>query len=241
MHKLPGVMRMKTRYKRLVLALLVLMGLMIAAPQGEPQSQRVLKVQEKSERTLIIDPGHGGEDGGAVAVSGTPESQINLDIALRVDQLCGLYGVKTRLLRETDVSLAGEEAHTLREKKRSDLKQRVEQANSVPGAFLLSIHQNFYESPDPHGAQVFYRPDEDSQLWAETLQATLREKLDPANSRTPSPVPEFVYLMKHISCPAVLVECGFLSNLEENQLLESAAYQKKLAAVLTTSCLDRDQ
>lgn len=234
-------MRMNTGYKRLALTLLALMGLLLTAPKREPPAQRVLQVQTKSERTLIIDAGHGGEDGGAVAVSGTPESQINLDIALRVDQLCGLYGVKSRLLRETDVSLAGEETHTLREKKRSDLKQRVEQVNSVPGAVLLSIHQNYYESPVPHGAQVFYRPDENSQCWAETLQTALREYLDPENSRIASPVPEFVYLMKHISCPAVLVECGFLSNPEENQRLESAAYQKMLAAVLTASCLVRGQ
>jgi N-acetylmuramoyl-L-alanine amidase len=175
-----------------------------------------------------------------VALSGKTESQINLEIALRTDALCGLLGIRTKLLRTEDVSLADADAGSLREKKRSDLKNRAELVNSLPGARLLSIHQNYFEGASPHGAQVFYHGDEESHAWAEALQERLRTCVDPDNTRTAVPVPEFVYLMRHVDCPAVLVECGFLSNPEENQRLESSDYQKKLAAVLAASCLEQE-
>ncbi len=196
-------------------------------------------VRTTPETTLFIDPGHGGEDGGAVAVSGTPESRINLDIALRTDQLCGFLGIRTVLLRSEDVSLADESASTLREKKRSDLKNRAALVNQTPGARLLSIHQNFFESASPHGAQSFYRNDETSMAWAQALQESLRTHLDPSNTRTAVEVPKHVYLMRHVEGPAVLVECGFLSNPEEDAKLESPSYQKQLAAVLAVSCLEQ--
>ncbi|MCD7829959.1 MAG: N-acetylmuramoyl-L-alanine amidase [Clostridiales bacterium] len=188
-------------------------------------------------QTLVIDAGHGGEDGGAVALSGTAESVINLAIALKMDQLCGLYGVQTLLVRTEDVSLADEDAATLREKKHTDLLNRVELIENTENAVLLSIHQNNYTSADSHGAQVFYRADAESQQWAAQLQELLRQSLDPENTRQAAEIPDTVYLMNHVSCRAVLVECGFLSNSEENALLESDGYQTRVAAVLTASYL----
>ena len=211
-------------------ALGVLMNLRSAAVSAQVPPQHI----------VVIDPGHGGEDGGAVALSGKTESQINLEIALRTDDFCGLLGIRTKLLRAEDVSLADADAESLREKKRSDLKNRAELVNSLSGVRLLSIHQNYYEGASPHGAQVFYHGDEDSQAWAEALQGSLHAYVDPDNTRTAVPVPEFVYLMRHVDCPAVLVECGFLSNPEENKRLESPDYQKKLAAVLAASCLEQE-
>lgn len=190
-------------------------------------------------RTLIVDAGHGGEDGGAVSLTGRFESQLNLEIARRVDQLCGLCAVPVRMLRQEDASLADPEAKTIRQKKVSDLKNRVSAVNETENALLLSIHQNFYEGKNPHGAQVFYRDAESSQPWAERLQSLLRERVDPDNTRTAVQVPDFVYLMKHIDCPAVLVECGFLSNPEEEERLASEGYQKKLALVLAVSGLEQ--
>ena len=189
------------------------------------------------EQTLVIDPGHGGEDGGAVAVSGNPESGINLEIAQKTDQLCGLYGVHVFMLRQEDISLADPEAKTLREKKRSDLKKRVEIVNQTPNGVLLSIHQNNYPSASSHGAQVFFHKDEQSRLWAEQMQELLRTRIEPENTRKAAQIPDSVYLMKNVTCCAVLVECGFLSNPEEDALLESPAYQTRLAAVLTASYL----
>lgn len=189
------------------------------------------------ERLLIIDPGHGGEDGGAVSASGVPESGINLAIALKCDQLAGLFGQPVQLLRQEEISLAAPEAETLRQKKRSDLEKRVELINGASDAVVLSIHQNYFQNPSYSGAQVFYRPDEDSRLWALEVQQQLREQLNPANQRQAKEIPKEIYLMSHIDCPAILVECGFLSNPEEDQLLQTADYQCRMAVTIMGACL----
>lgn len=188
--------------------------------------------------TLILDAGHGGEDGGAVSLSGVPESQINLAIVLKMNDLFGLYGIAPVLLREEDVSLHDDSAVTLREKKVSDLKNRVEAIESLERAVLLSIHQNTFSDQKYHGAQAFYAPTEGSQQLAASIQNAIRMTIQPDNSRQEKKIPDSVYLMNHVSCPAVLVECGFLTNpREEAQLLDSG-YQKKMAAVLVSAWLN---
>lgn len=182
--------------------------------------------------TLILDAGHGGEDGGAVSLSGVPESAVNLAVTRRLDLLLGLFGVPGVMLRQEDVSLHNDSAKTLREKKVSDLKNRVTAIESEPDAWLISIHQNTFSERRYHGAQVFFAPTDGSQALAETMQETLRVTLDPENHRVCKPIPDTIYLMSHISCPAILVECGFLSNPEEERLLTSPGYQTKLAAAL---------
>lgn len=187
------------------------------------------------EQTLILDAGHGGEDGGAVAVSGTPESGINLSIVLKLDQICGLFGVHTKLMRDSDCSLGDESALTLREKKRSDLLNRVKIVSQTENAVLLSVHQNIYSNSSSHGAQVFCHDDPESAAWGEYTQSLLISALDPSNTRSSKTISKDVYLMNHITCRALLVECGFLSNSAEDQLLESDLYQQQIAAVLATS------
>ena len=118
---------------------------------------------------LVLDAGHGGEDGGAVSITGAPESKINLAIVLKLRDVLGLYGVDPILLREEDVSLHDDDANTLREKKRSDLKNRVAVIDAVEGGTLLSIHQNTYPGSRYHGAHVFYAPTEGSQELAEQI------------------------------------------------------------------------
>ena len=191
--------------------------------------------------TVVIDAGHGGEDGGAVSVTGRVESNINLQITLRLDQLFGLYGVKTVLLRTEDVSLHEDGAVTLREKKVSDLRRRVELTQQVNGAVLISIHQNTYPGSSSHGAQVFYGAANGSENLARRMRETLLCLADPENRREVSPVPKHVYLMKHVTCPAVLVECGFLSNPQEEQKLLSDGYQIKLSAALCSAYLQESR
>ena len=186
---------------------------------------------------LILDAGHGGEDGGAVSVTGVPESRVNLEIVQKLRGTLALYGVDPVVLREEDVSLHDPEASTLREKKRSDLKNRVRAVEAVEGGALLSIHQNSYPGSQYRGAQVFYAPTGGSRELAELLQTALREELQPDNGRKAKPIPESVYLMNHVSCPAVLVECGFLTNPEEEALLRDGGYQRQLAAVLAGAWL----
>lgn len=191
----------------------------------------------QSDYVLVLDAGHGGEDGGAVSQAGDKESDINLAVVLRMDQLMGFCGVPVTLTRDSDRSIHDPSANTLREKKVSDLRNRVAMIEEIEGALLVSIHQNSYPDPRYSGAQVFYGGAEGSQLWGEYVQEVLRESLDVSNERAAKKIPDTVYLMNHITCPAILVECGFMSNGEEVSLLLTSAYQKKMAAVLSGACL----
>lgn len=186
---------------------------------------------------LVLDAGHGGEDGGAVSLTGAPESQINLAIVLKVRDVLGLYGVDPILLRETDVSLHDSDADTLREKKRSDLKNRVAAIEAVEGGTLLSIHQNTYTSSRYSGSHVFYAPTEGSQPLAEHFQNSIKAALQPGNERAVKQIPDTVYIMNHVTCPAVLIECGFLTNPEEEALLRDEDYQRKLSAIIAAAWL----
>jgi len=186
---------------------------------------------------LVLDAGHGGEDGGAVSLTGVPESQINLAIVLKLRDVLGLYGVDPVLLRETDVSLHDSGAKTLREKKRSDLKNRVAAIEDIKGGTLLSIHQNTYPGSRYRGTHVFYAPTEGSKSLAEHIQNSIKTALQPSNERAVKQIPDTVYIMNHITCPAVLVECGFLTNPEEEALLRNEDYQRKLAAVIAGAWL----
>lgn len=191
-----------------------------------------------SRPVLIIDAGHGGEDGGAISLSGISESHLNLAIAKRAEQLLGLYGAPSVMLRNQDSSLHDPQAKTLREKKVSDLHNRVELVSRQANGVLLSIHQNSFPSQKYSGAQVFFAPTEGSRPLAETMQKTLCSFADPSNNRQAAAIAKTVYLMNHIACPAVLVECGFLTNPAEEQLLQDSGYQTKLAAAMVGCWLD---
>ena len=191
-------------------------------------------------QTLVIDPGHGGEDGGAVAADGSPESQLNLAIARSLDQLMGFYGVPAVMTRTEDVSIHDAGARTLREKKVSDLKNRVALIDSIPNATLISIHQNASPNPGHRGFQVFYGRQVSSRPLAQAVQQTLTAVLEPQKVRAVQSVSSSVYLMSHVSCRAILVECGFVSNPEEAGLLRQPAYQRKLAMTLAACYLTAD-
>ena len=186
-------------------------------------------------RALILDAGHGGEDGGAVSITGVPESQINLAIVLKLRDVLGLYGVAPVVLREEDISLHDSEAGTLREKKRSDLKNRVAMVEEIEGGTLLSIHQNTYPGSRYHGTHVFYAPTEGSQKLAEHFQNSIKTALQPDNERAVKQIPDTVYIMNHVTCPAILIECGFLTNPGEEALLRDEDYQRKLSAVIAAA------
>ncbi len=183
---------------------------------------------------VIIDAGHGGVDGGAVSCTGVYESKINLEIALRLNDLMHLLGMETKMIRTEDVSIYtyGE---SIAAKKASDLKERVKIVNETENGILLSIHQNYFSDGRYSGAQMFYAPASQSRELAQILQATWAQKLDPSNNRHIKRAPE-IYLMKHITRPGVLIECGFLSNPEEESKLRDPAYQKKMCCVIASVC-----
>lgn len=183
---------------------------------------------------IVIDPGHGGEDGGAVSCTGKSESTFNLQIALRLNDLLHLIGYDTVMIRTTDVSVytAGQ---TIAQKKVSDLKQRVRIVERTYNPVLVSIHQNTFPEGKYHGAQVFYSGSAGSDALANQMQDLLVSSLNPGSSRK-AKQGSGIYLLDKITVPGVLVECGFLSNYQEEALLGTADYQKKLCCVIS-ACL----
>ena len=182
------------------------------------------------QRCIVIDPGHGGEDGGATSCTGKLESAYNLEISLRLDDLFHLMGYETKLLRKEDVSIYVT-GSTIAQKKVSDLKERVRLVNETQNALLLSIHQNQFSDSRYSGAQVFYAGTPGSETLAKRLQSLLVTSLNPG-SRRRCKESTGVYLMEHISCTGVLIECGFLSNPREEARLGSPEYQKQLCCVI---------
>ena len=187
---------------------------------------------------LLLDAGHGGEDGGAVSVSGQKESAINLEITRKLDQVLAFLGEPAFLLREADISLHEDGAQTLREKKVSDLKHRVGIAGQYPGAVLVSIHQNSYPEEDVDGAQVFYYAgSEEGKLLGTLLQESLKAEIADGNHRVAKANKDY-YLLKQSTAPAVIVECGFLSNEREAALLVTEEYQEKIAFSLLLGIME---
>ncbi len=187
----------------------------------------------KNRTCIAIDAGHGGIDGGAVSVSGVPESQINLQIAERLNDLLHLLGYQTFMLRTEDTSLHTE-GTTISAQKISDLKQRVKMASDCDAALLISIHQNTFSDKRYRGAQVFHRSDEVSTSLSEHMQSNLIRILNPDSNRKPKNA-KGIYLMERISCPAILIECGFLTNVQEEAQLRTSIYQKHLCGVIAAT------
>ncbi len=191
--------------------------------------------------TVVVDAGHGGEDGGAVAADGTAEAGLNLAIALRVRDLLTFAGVDTVLTRSEDEAIYDESASTLREKKVSDLQNRAELVNATENAVLLSIHQNSLpSSPVTHGAQAFFNGAEGAAPLASAVQEALNQAVNTERAKSPAPIGASVYLIKNITAPGVLVECGFLTNEAEAALLKTPEHQLRLAAAITAGLLDAE-
>lgn len=183
---------------------------------------------------FIIDAGHGGEDGGAVSCTGAKESGINLQIAQRLNDLLHLLGAETVMIRTEDVSVHTGGA-TIGARKASDLRERARIVNETDHGVLVSIHQNFYSEGKYSGAQMFYNGIDGAEELADKLQEVFIETLNPGSNRQIKKV-DGIYLMEHIDRPGVLVECGFLSNAQEEMMLRSEEYQKKICCVIA-SCL----
>jgi len=191
---------------------------------------------ERTPVVWVIDPGHGGEDGGAVSESGLQESGVNLEVSLRLREILRFSGQQTRMTRDGDVSVCDEGLPTIRARKASDIRNRVALVNETPGAILVRIHQNSSpSSPETHGAQAFWNSE--GEALAETVQEALNSVVNTHRAKEPRKIPKTIYLMNHVTVPAILVECGFLSNAAETALLMEPDYQTKLAAVIAAGCL----
>ena len=183
--------------------------------------------------TFVIDAGHGGEDGGASSCTGVLESQLNLQIARRLEDLFHFLGYQTVMIRRSDISVYTE-GKTIAQKKISDLKERVRIVNETAGAFLISSHQNIFADSRYAGAQVFYNQEGDAENIARLLQQAMVTSLNPGSNRQCKPA-DGIYLMQHSKRPGILVECGFLSNPEEERKLREGEYQKHICCVIAST------
>ena len=181
---------------------------------------------------VVIDAGHGGIDTGATSCTGVPESRINLEISLRLEDLLRFLGLETVMIRRTDTSVYTE-GNTIASQKISDLKERVRIVNETENSILVSIHQNTFSDSRYGGAQVFYANTEGSKDLANTLQSVIANTINPGSNRSCKRA-NGVFLMENIRKTGVLIECGFLTNPAEEAKLRSKDYQQKLCIVIAT-------
>lgn len=232
----PAAALLKKRLRRRAPQLIGLIGLVLVLAAVYSAAWRFPAAEvigEEEEPTLVIDPGHGGIDGGAVAFDGTKESHINLSISLKLANLADFCGLSRAMTRENDAR----RTELLAYSEHDDLVKRAEQINDVPNGVLISIHQNTFPNSQPFGAQVLYASGEESRRFGELTHGNLVRLLQPENRRVAEPASPGLYLTAHVQCPAILVECGFLSNLSDLDRLKDNSYQTKLAAVLLSSYL----
>lgn len=191
-----------------------------------------------SGKTVILDAGHGGEDKGAESSKGTTEAGINLSITLKVQKLLEQSGCTVILTRSDDNAIYDLDKQTLRQKKVSDIKNRVKIGNESSADIFVSIHLNKISESQYNGWQTFYKnSNEKSKQLATCLQNSLNESIQKENKRVPLKI-DNVYIMKKVEIPTSIVECGFLSNPEEENALLTDEYQDKLAWGIYTGIID---
>lgn len=179
---------------------------------------------------ILIDPGHGGFDGGAVAPDGTIEKDINLHISLKLAEMLKFAGYEVIMTRETDTGTDKTDSSVISDRKKSDLKERLNLINEHKNAIFVSIHLNKFTTSSANGAQVFYSPNhEDSALLGQSIQSSIVQLMQADNTRTIKKGNKSTYLLYHAEIPSVIVECGFLSNPKELDLLKNETYQSQMA------------
>ncbi len=202
-------------------------GLLYTAFDETPQIQTV--AQQSIRPVVVIDAGHGGEDGGAEA-NGVLEKNINLSIALKLQDMLNTAGVQTVMVRDTDKSVYDQSAETTRQKKNSDLHNRVKVINQSQNQILVSIHQNKFPQSKYSGTQIFYSKNNPSSAkLAENIRKSVTGLIQPDNKRELKQATDSIFILKKATVPAVIVECGFLSNPDEAKKLTEDAYQQKMS------------
>lgn len=219
----------------LLIYLIVYYLMVLFCSDGVKTSETITKTTDVP--VVIIDPGHGGVDGGAVSASGILEKDVNLKIAKYINNYCKLSGVECILTRQEDISLVPKQ-NMSSSRKRSDLIARAEIAGENPDSIFISIHQNTFPSSRYSGLQVFYSKNNGESLKiAEQIKNSNKEMLDNDNERQLKAAGEEIYILNTIKSPAVLIECGFLSNAEEASMLATEEYQKELAFMIYTAIM----
>ncbi|MEG0542244.1 MAG: N-acetylmuramoyl-L-alanine amidase [Angelakisella sp.] len=201
-------------------------------------AMQTVAVATSNKPTVVLDPGHGGFDGGAQS-NGVNEKEINLAIAEKERLLCELFGFNVVMTRDSDVSIHDEGNSSVRSMKRSDLHKRLGIMTANPSSVAVSIHMNKFPQAYVHGAQVFYSPkSKDSDVLAQTIQDNFRLLLQPDNKRTIKKADKDLFILYNNDItPAVIVECGFISNADEAQKLTTTNYQEQIAMTICYSLM----
>lgn len=224
-------MILKRIYIFILVTILCLSGVLVGVFAGVNNEIATVSSENlnKNYPTIIIDAGHGGEDGGAVSDSGLLEKDINLDISLTLEKLLIQSGYNVKMIRTEDTSIHDDSANTIRERKVSDIKNRTKIANSDKNNILISIHQNYFTQSQYFGTQVFYsKNNTNSKLLAESIRTAVTALLQPENNRKCKEASN-VFLLDNVTVPAIIVECGFLSNADEAYKLSQADYRDNMA------------
>lgn len=208
-----------------------------------PKRHSVQSVQNPSDSpanpVVVIDAGHGGEDGGAVGTTGIYEKTVNLQIATMLCDLLHSNGIETVMTRTEDILLYDKNSDYHGQKKIQDLSNRRKIAEQYENAVFISIHMNSFPQAQYQGLQVYYSQNNPkSQHLAQMIQISVQQAIQPENGRKVKAADSNIYLLDRLTCPSVLVECGFLSNPQECALLSSKEYQKKLSLLLCRSVLE---
>lgn len=227
--------------KILVFSMIALAAILAALFLISGPETRTVSARTELVSTLVIDAGHGGDDGGASTKEGIRESVINLAIAQKmaaISDFCGIRYVMTRDSEEIDYP---SQLKTIHKRKVYDQNMRIDLVNNIKNAVLISIHQNKFSSPQPRGPQTFYNMVEGSKELADLMQENMNKVLYPENRRIAVKADKDVYMMKKVSCKAVLAECGFLSNPTEAAALITDEYQLKVAlCIISAYCIYND-
>ena len=228
------IFKLKGGNKTALIVAAILLAAAIIVSLLVPDTQPTVETEAAAgDYTLIIDPGHGGIDGGALSADGTKESNINLAIALKLRALAEFYGQDNVMTRQDDSSMSSTENYS----EHDDLVKRAELVNASPNPVLISIHQNCYPTGQPSGPQVIYSTMGGSEGLGKLTHQNLISNLYPDNRRVAEPASSKLYVLNHVSCPAILVECGFMSNLSDMERLSDNSYQTTLSTVLMASFL----
>lgn len=184
-------------------------------------------------KTVIVDAGHGGEDGGAVALDGSLEKDYNLIIAEKLRNILVLNGFNVIMTRKEDTMTCDDGLQTLRQRKISDIHNRFNLTQKNPNSIFVSIHQNKFSDTSQNGTQVFYSGNNvKSKILADVIQKSISEKLQPDNQRIIKKSGTEIYILYHSKIPTVLVECGFLSNNKDLEKLKDDNYRTQLAILI---------
>ena len=221
---------------RTLIALLLSAGiiLLLVFALGKKQNTGA---DDRTRTTLVIDPGHGGIDSGALGADGTRESDINLAIGLKLRALAELYGQDNALIRQDDSTKCDCDTYS----EHRDLECRTELTCAEVNPVYVSIHQNDYPTGQPSGSQVIYAAGQGSRELGTITHANLISTLYPKCRRVAEPATKRLYILSHLDCPAILVECGFVSNPVDLENLKKPGYQTSIAAIIIGSYLQFTQ